>query len=75
MRDGIVAAIQIPLARLGFDSNRSGIGISSRTEFADVPVDAARQVSEEKRGPVVNVAKPQWEYSRADGRKRRGTPS
>jgi hypothetical protein len=27
MRDGIVATIQTPLARVGFDSNRSGIGI------------------------------------------------
>jgi hypothetical protein len=27
MRDGIVATIQTPLARLGFESNRSGIGM------------------------------------------------
>jgi hypothetical protein len=32
MRDGIVAAIQIPLARLRFDSNRSGIGITTSIE-------------------------------------------
>jgi SAM-dependent methyltransferase len=30
MRDGIVATIQTPFARVGFDSNRSGIGISRR---------------------------------------------
>jgi hypothetical protein len=34
MRDGIVAAIQIPLAGLGFDSNRSGIGIKRRKTAA-----------------------------------------
>jgi hypothetical protein len=32
MRAGIVAAIQIPLARLAFDSNRSGIGIRKLAE-------------------------------------------
>jgi hypothetical protein len=32
MRDGIVAAIQIPLAGLGFDSNRSGIGIKKELD-------------------------------------------
>jgi transposase len=30
MRDGIVATIQTPLARVGFDSNRSGIGMRDR---------------------------------------------
>jgi hypothetical protein len=29
MGDGIVATIQTPFARVGFDSNRSGIGIRS----------------------------------------------
>jgi hypothetical protein len=28
MGDGIVATIQTPFAKVGFDSNRSGIGIS-----------------------------------------------
>jgi hypothetical protein len=31
MRDGIVATIQTPFARVGFDSNRSGIGIRGLT--------------------------------------------
>jgi hypothetical protein len=34
MRDGIVATIQTPLARLGFDSNRSGIGMRSLDRIA-----------------------------------------
>jgi hypothetical protein len=38
MFDGIVAAIQIPLARLGFDSNRSGIGMSEMAERMRVAI-------------------------------------
>jgi hypothetical protein len=39
MRDGIVATIQTPLARVGFDSNRSGIGITP----ARLPAMACRR--------------------------------
>jgi tripartite-type tricarboxylate transporter receptor subunit TctC len=37
MRDGIVAAIPIPLAGPGFDSNRSGIGISTPKRALALP--------------------------------------
>ena len=53
MRDGIVAAIQIPLARLGFDSNRSGIGIRRDATHSPTPVArklcARRPTSDRKR--------------------------
>jgi hypothetical protein len=56
MRDGIVAAIRIPLARLGFDSNRSEIGISrstSRIFLIDILIPAIGCPCGSSRGPPI----------------------
>jgi hypothetical protein len=44
MRDGIVATIQTPFARVGFDSNRSGIGMSGLYIRAMVAIADVRRL-------------------------------
>ena len=65
MCDGIVAAIQIPLARLGFDSNRSGIGIrciegqvlQENTTMLDMCRQLGFQIVDDPNDPMINLVR------------------
>jgi hypothetical protein len=55
MRNGIIATIQTPFARVGFDSNRSGIGIKGDEPARSFIMEQDREIAEKGGRPALSI--------------------